>query len=322
MKIAVSGANGFVGREVLSDLAAKEHIAVPLVRSASGLAGEVITGDLSESALSGADLAGCEVIIHLAARTHIMNETAIDPFSEYRRINVQGTDRLLDAAIDAGIRRFVYMSSVKALGEKSWPGHPIGPDMPARPGDAYGHSKLEAEALIKNRCNAAGMEWVIVRPPLVYGPGVKANFERLITWVHRGVPLPFAKIENRRSFVDVGNLADATVLAATVDAAANKAFMVSDTTISTPQLIRAIGTAISRPPRLIPMWPPLLQLAAKMTGTRASIDRICGSLELDATRAVETLGWQPRRSFEKSLTEIANHMGLSKAGSITRDRGK
>lgn len=314
MKIAVSGANGFVGRSVLSELAANGHVAVPLVRRASDLAGEVITGDLSDGYLSAANIAGCDVIIHLAARTHVMKEMASDPMAEYRRINVEGTDRLLDAAIEAGVRRFVYMSSVKAIGESSLPGQPLGPDTPPRPEDAYGHSKLEAEALIKERCEAAGMEWVIVRPPLVYGPGVKANFERLVAWVHRGIPLPFARIDNRRSFVDVRNLADATVLAATIDAAAGEAFMVCDTTLSTPQLTRAIGTAISRPPRLIPVPPSLLRFAARITGTGPAIDRICGSLELDATQAIDILGWQPRRSFETSLAEIADHMGLGGPG--------
>lgn len=309
MKVAVTGATGFVGREVLRRLAVHDHTAVPLVRTPAGLAGEVVTGDLSDGRVNAGQLSGCGAVIHLAARTHVMNETASDPMAEYRRVNVEGTARLLDASLEAGIERFVYMSSVKAIGEWSQPGSPLGPNTTPRPEDAYGKTKLEAERLVRDRCEAAGVGWVILRPPLIYGPGVKANFARLVSWVARGIPLPFGMIDNRRSLVDVANLADAAVLALTAEKASGHAFMVSDTTVSTPQMIRAIGAAVGRSPRLLPVPPFALKVLGKATGKQAELDRICGSLELDATRARELLEWQPHRSFEQSLAEIAADMG-------------
>lgn len=312
MKIAVTGANGFVGREVLRQASEAGHTVVPLVRNACGLPGEIVTGYLHQSSLSASDLAGCEAVIHLAARTHVMNDTADDPMGEYRRTNVDGTKTILELAIAAGVSRFVFMSSIKAIGERSRPGAPLEPDAAPQPEDTYGKSKLEAERLVRKQCEAASISWVILRPPLVYGPGVKANFERLVDWIRRGVPLPFGSIENRRSLVDVQNLADATLLAATHPDAPGKAFMVADVTLSTPDLARKIGTAVKRPARLISVPTALLRLAGAIAGKREMIERLCGTLELDVTRTMTVLGWRPRRSFESSLSEIDAHSDISR----------
>ena len=312
MKIAVTGANGFVGRELLRQASDAGHTVVPLVRSACGLPGEIVTGNLHESSLSASDLAGCEAVIHLAARTHVMNDTAEDPMGEYRRTNVDGTKAILELAIGAGVSRFVFMSSIKAIGERSRPGAPLEPDAAPKPEDAYGKSKLEAEKLVRKRCEAAPISWVILRPPLVYGPGVKDDFERLVGWIRRGVPLPFGLIENRRSLVDVRNLADAALLAATHPDAPGKAFMVADVTLSTPDLARKIGAAVERPARLISVPTALLRLAGAIAGKREMIERLCGTLELDVTRTKAVLGWRPRRSFERSLSEIDAYSDISR----------
>lgn len=304
MVIAVTGANGFVGSAVLAELAERGMTAVPLVRRPAGLEREVVIGDLADGDLSAASLSGVQAVIHLAARTHVTDEQAADPLAEYRKTNVQGTARLLEAATAAGVSRFVFMSSVKAAGEHSPVGKPLrGQDKP-NPEDHYGMSKLEAETLVQEHCGAQGMEWAIIRPPLVYGPGVKANFERLVKWVAKGIPMPFGAIRNRRSLVDVRNLADAAVLAATRKNAAGYIFMVSDTSVSTPELVKQIGRALGRPARLLPVPPVLLKLAGVATGRMAMVDRLCGTLETDPEDAIERLGWSPRVSFEESLSEI------------------
>lgn len=307
MRIAVSGANGFVGRSLLARLGAGVE-AVPLVRRASGLPGEVIVGDLGHEALPTDVLNEVDAVIHLAARTHVMAETAADPDAEYRRTNVAGTSALIDAAMASGVKRFVFISSIKAVAERSLPGSPIGPDTPPRPEDAYGRTKLEAERIVQQRCTEAGMEWSILRPPLVYGPGVKANLERLVRLVSRGLPLPLGSIDNRRSMVEVRNLADAVILAARNPGVSGQAFMVSDITLSTPSLVRAIGDALDSPARLLPVPPEVLRFVGKVARRSAMIDRLCGSLELDPRKTHAILGWEPAVAFTDSLAEIVATM--------------
>ncbi|MXP10921.1 NAD-dependent epimerase/dehydratase family protein [Pseudoblastomonas halimionae] len=293
MKIAVTGANGFVGREVLRQLPQAGHSVVPLVRSASGLPGEVVTGNLDEGRLSAQDLAGCDAVIHLAARTHVMNETESDPLPEYRRANVEGTDRLLDAALAAGVGRVVFMSSVKAVGERSAPGAPLGPDTPPEPEDAYGQSKREAEGLVQQRCEAAGIGWTIIRPPLVHGEGAQGNLQRLVRLIERGLPLPFGAVRNARSIVSVRNLAAAAIAATDATDAAGRVLHIADLTVSTPELIRELGRAVGRKPLLVPVPPALMTAVASVLGRGAEVQRLFGSLELETASSWGALGLDP-----------------------------
>lgn len=305
MKIAVTGATGFVGREFLRQAAEEGHALVPLVRTKSGIPDEIVTGELSHGSLSAEHLSGVDAIVHLAARTHVLNDTA-DGEAEYHRVNVVGTNALLDAALEANVKRFVYMSSVKAIGEFSLPGKPLSPETPARPQDAYGRTKNTAEGHVRERCEGAGVEWVVLRPPLVFGPGVKANFARLVTAVAKGFPLPLGGVSNARSLVDVENLAQAALLACEIPQAAGRAFMVADTTVSTAGLLQAIGHAAGIRARLVSMPRVLLAALAKMAGRSAEFDRLCGDLELDAGDTRSILGWVPRRSFADGIAATVN----------------
>lgn len=308
MRIAVTGATGFVGRELLKQANAAGHTTVPIVRRPSGLAGEVVAGELSPGRLPASQLARVDALVHLAARTHVLRDSAGD--AEYARVNVEGTRAVLDAAITAGVRRFVFMSSVKAVGERSRPGEPLAPDTPPRPEDAYGRTKLAAEALVRERCDGAGLEWVILRPPLVYGPGVKANFARMVNAVGKGVPLPLKGLANSRSLVDVANLAQAALLACQAPGAAGRIFMVADATVSTSDLLRAIGRAANRPARLIaiPRW--IIGAFAALTGKSAEFERLCGTLELDASATRSVLDWTPLRSFVEGIdATVASQLG-------------
>lgn len=301
MRFAVTGATGFVGTEVLRQLAQAGHTAIPLTRRRSGLPGEIVVGDLGTGPLDAKALAGVEAVVHLAARTHVLDETAADPLEAYRRINVDGTQALLDAAVAAGVGRFVFVSSIKAVAERSEAGHPIAPDTVPHPEDAYGITKLEAEARVRQAGERGGIEVVILRPPLVYGPGVKANFSRLIKLIQSGMPLPFGGIRNRRSIVDVANLAAAIVCAGTAEGAAGRTLMVADATLSTPELIRAIADAAGVSCRLVPVPPAALRFLGTISGRGAEMQRLCGSLEIDVAQTGPALGWRPIRSLNEGL---------------------
>lgn len=293
MKVAITGANGFVGQAVYRRMQADGHVPLAIVRAPSGISGEVVSGDLAQARFVPGQLDGIDAVIHLAARTHVMDETAPDALGAYRAANVEGTRAILDAAIAAGAKRFVFMSSVKAMGERTQPGAPFTPETTPRPEDAYGVSKLEAETLVRERCEAAGVEWTILRPPLVHGPGVKANFARLVALVARQLPLPLGSLRNRRSIVHVDNLAAAAVQACQAPGAANRLLLIADATLSTPELIRAIATAAGVRARLVQIPPMLLNLAGRLTGKQAMVERLCGSLELDVAASWEALGSTP-----------------------------
>jgi len=293
MKIAVTGANGFVGRELLRQASEAGHAVVPLVRNACGLPGEIVTGNLHESSLSASDFVGCEAVIHLAARTHVMHETADDPMGEFRRANVDGTSRLLDAVLAAEVPRFVFMSSIKAVGERSKHGEGLRPDAEPKPEDAYGKSKLEAERLVRDKCRLASTEWSIIRPPLVHGAGAMGNLQRLVRLIDYGAPLPFGAVRNARSLVALRNLTAAAIIAAYAPGAANRVLHIADLTISTPDLIRELGVAVGRKARLVPVPPQLIVYAAKLTGYEAEAQRLFGSLELESASSWEALDAEP-----------------------------
>lgn len=292
MRIAVTGATGFVGTRFLRRAEALGHEAVALVRGPSSLPSERVIGDLGGSPIDPGILRDIDAVVHLAARTHVMHESAVDVLAAYRRINVVGTQALLDAAVLADVPRFLFMSSIKAVRERSAPCHPIVPATEPHPEDAYGISKLEAEAEVRRLCDDAGVAWTILRPPLVYGPGAKGNIARLAALIRKGIPLPFAAVRNRRSMVHVDNLADAALRACTLPAAARSSLLVADLTVSTPELISKMAEVLAKPSRLFPVPTTLLNLAGTMLGRGTEMRRLTESLELDVSATEALLDWE------------------------------
>ena len=312
MRVLVTGASGFVGRALVVRLALDPKLCIraALRRHAGTLPAGVesaTVADLDDQTNWRSAVAGADAIVHLAARAHVMRDTASDPLREFRRVNVAGTLALARQAADAGARRFVYVSSVKVNGEQ---GLYTEADVPV-PRDPYGASKLEAEAGLRELAAGTGLEIVIVRPPLVYGPGVKANFDALIGAIARGIPLPFGAVRNRRSLVALDNLVDFIVMALDHPAAAGETFLVSDGhDLSTPDLIRGLARAMRRPARLIPVPPFLLMAAATVGGRRDFAQRLLGSLQVDISKARRVLGWSPPISVEEGLRRaVASRSG-------------
>lgn len=312
MRIAVSGANGFVGRALCQVLLDAGHEVTALVRrpslAATGLSDKlselVIPDDHFASIARGHPSIGpIDVFVHLAARVHLMQDSAADPLAEHRAVNVRGTLNAASAALQAGARRFVFVSSVKALGEGE-PGRPWREDDKASPADPYGVSKLEAEHELAAFGHANGMQTVTVRPPLVYGPGVRANFRGLMRIVDRGIPLPLGAIHARRSMVYVGNLADAIRLLATRPEPTEGVFHVSDgDDLTVPEMVRAIALALSRSARLVPVPEALLRGLGRATGRIAQVDRLTRPLRVDISKMRDDIGWTPPWSVAEGLAQ-------------------
>ena len=297
-KFLVTGAGGFVGAALCEALSERGTPSVAAMRKSvpERFPGSDIfeIGDLTQDVDWTPALAGCSVVVHLAARVHMMREQAANPESAYRATNVDATLQLAEQASALGIRRFVFVSSVKVNGEKT-ESHPFRADDVPAPQDAYGRSKLAAEEGLRAWAARTGTELVIVRPPLVYGPGVRANFLRLMQLVKSGVPLPLGSIANRRSMVALDNLVDFLLLCATHPAAAGVTWMVSDNhDLSTPELVTMMAKAMGRPARLLPVPVSLLATGAGLLGGRAAVGRLLDSLQVDVSPALEQLGWKPR----------------------------
>ncbi|MCK6528685.1 SDR family oxidoreductase [Myxococcota bacterium] len=307
-RILVTGANGFVGRALCPALAAAGHAPLAAVREASALAAPVgaearRAPDLGPEADWREALRGVDVVVHLAARVHVMRDGSADPLAEFRRVNAAGTRRLAEQAAAAGVRRMVLASSVKVNGEATR-GTPFRETDAPAPVDPYGVSKQEAEEALFEVAARGELEAVVLRPPLVYGPGVKGNFLTLLRLCRRALPLPLAAVENRRSLVYAGNLADALVRCATHEAAAGRTFLVRDgEDLSTPALIRAIAAAQGRPARLFPVPPPLLRRSAAVLGRSAVVSRLLDSLQVDDTALRSALGWTPPFTVERGIGE-------------------
>ncbi|MFJ4343864.1 UDP-glucose 4-epimerase family protein [Pseudomonas sp. NPDC089401] len=296
--ILVTGGSGFVGSALCRQLNA---LGVFSVRAPSRREGELNATTDWATALAGAD-----AVIHAAARVHVMQDNANDSQAEFRRVNVDGTLNLARQAAAAGVRRFIFISSIKVNGELSQPGHPLGADDTPLPQDAYGVSKHEAEQGLLQLAAATGMQVVVIRPVLVYGPGVKANFLSMLRWVQRGVPLPLGALRNRRSLVFVGNLVDLVLACLDHPQAANQVFLASDgQDITLSQLLTAIGQALGRPARLLPVPPVLLHAAARMLGRADLAQRLLGSLQVDITKNRKLLGWTPPYTLEQGLDVTA-----------------
>jgi len=302
----VTGANGFIGRILCDALAASGRRVRKAVRAPDpGSPDAVAIGDIGPATDWRAALEGVREVVHLAARTHVLRETAADPLAEYRRINVAGTEQLARTAAACGARRLVFLSSVKVNGEQTG-ARPYTEDDAPRPEDAYGVSKWEAEQALSRVAAATGLEVVVLRPPLVYGPGVKGNFLRLMNLVARGTVLPLGAIANRRSLVYAGNLAGAIVTALAAPQAAGRTYLVSDgEDVSTPELARAIARALGVRPRLASAPPALLRFAAALAGRRAEFARLAGSLQVDSSRLRRELAWRPALTLAQGLAVTA-----------------
>ena len=306
MLILLTGASGFVGKAILK-IAQHRLIKIrPVYRSmdlAKGHPEAVVVSGLNSATDWSQALQGVDVVVHAAARAHVMREVALDPLAEYRRVNVEGTVRLARQAAVAGVSRFVFISSIKVNGETTTPGHPITAyDTPA-PEDIYGKSKAEAEAQLKQVAQETGMEVTIIRPPLIYGLGVKGNFASLISWMRRGLPLPLGAVtHNYRSLAGLDNLVDLIFVCTSHPKAANQTFLVSDgEDLSTVELLRKISTASGQPNRLI--WVPLLliYLIAGLVGKKVIAQRLLGSLQVDINKTCELLDWKPSVSVDEGL---------------------
>ena len=307
---AITGATGFVGSAVLERLAAQAGVEIrALVRRVwVKLPGNTVAVQVGEDFLLEGDqpLEGVDVLVHCAARVHIMSDASSDPLSEYRSVNVAGTSKLAESAARSGVKRFIFISSIKVNGEGTVPGKPYtADDMPA-PVDAYGISKMEAEQRLMLLGNATGMEIVIIRPVLVYGPGVKANFRSMMSWLNKGVPLPLGAISNQRSLVALDNLVDLVVTCLDHAAAANQTFLVSDDDdMSTTELLKRMGEALQTPVRLIPVPAWLLLRGAALLGRKDVARRLCGSLQVDISKTRSLLGWTPPLTVAQALSKTA-----------------
>jgi UDP-glucose 4-epimerase len=311
MRILITGANGFVGRSASASFLAAGHEVVAQQRSApASSAGQPLLqqlqSDLSDSSALRAAMRGCDAIVHTAARVHRLNDQDLSPLAAYRRTNTDLTVQLATMAAQCGVKRFVFLSSINVHGEWTAQGHDFQADDPACATDAYAISKQEAEDGLRQVARQTGLEVVIVRPPLVYGPGVKANFLRMMAWVDRGIPLPLGAINNRRSLVGLSNLTHFLELCARHPAAGNQTFLVSDgADISTTHLLRAIGQALGRPARLVPIPQPWLENSLRWIGQGALAQRLCADLAVDIEKNRQWLHWTPPMSLEEELQRTA-----------------
>ena len=299
-KVLVTGANGFVGNILCKTLHSHNISFVPVVRKA-GCDGQFSIGKFDAMTDWGNFLSGCDVVIHLAARVHVMNDKSADPLAAFRAINRDATLNLARQAFANGIKRFVFVSSIKVNGEETTTQPFTAFDAPA-PIDPYGQSKLEAEIALQELSKATGLEVVIVRPPLVYGPGVRANFRRLMQLIKTGVPLPLGALHNRRSMVAVDNLVDLLILCAWHPAAVGQVFMVSDDRdVGISELLRMLAAAMGKRCLLLPLPAGMIASAATVFGKSAVTSRLLGSLQVDISHTKSTLQWQPPVSMEFAL---------------------
>ena len=305
MKILVTGATGFIGTQLSETLAKSGHQVRNTARSIApnrSTTRELITCDLESADNLDHLTTGCDAIVHLAGRAHVMSDNPATSESLYVSANVDVTRKLAQSAARTGVKRMILMSSVKVNGESTTIDAPFTSQDTPNPQDPYGRSKTQAEQALWDVASTSALEGVVIRPPLVYGPGVRANFASLIGIVNRGIPLPLGSIHNKRSFVAIDNLIDCIATAIQSSNASGQTFLVSDgNDLSTPELIRYIASALHKSPMLIPFPPALLKLATTTAGKRGAYDRLCGSLTVDIALTKQKLSWTPPFTVQDSM---------------------
>ncbi|MBG6074699.1 SDR family oxidoreductase [Polaromonas sp. CG_9.11] len=306
--VLVTGAGGFVGRALCADLVSRGAAVRGTgrsVRKVSAVVETAVVKSIDENTHWRGVLAGCDAVVHLAARVHVVQEAAAHPLAEFRRVNTQGTLNLARQAAAAGVRRFVFISSIGVNGAETFQ-QPYAALDRASPHSPYAVSKYEAELSLREISLQTGLEVVIIRPPLVYGPSAPGNFGSLMRWLQLGIPLPLGAIRNQRSLVALDNLVDLIVTCITHPAAANQTFLVSDgEDVSTTELLRRMGQAMGCPARLLPVPTGVLKAAAALLGKRDLAQRLCGSLQVDIQKTRQLLGWNPPLTLDQGLKKAA-----------------
>jgi nucleoside-diphosphate-sugar epimerase len=312
-RILVTGATGFLGSALVKCLVTKSHynVVATMRNKEASITSDyesISVGNIEKNTVWTEALSGVDVVIHTAARVHVMYEASLNPLEEFRRVNTKGTLNLAKQAAKSGIKRFIYISSIKVNGEITLPGSPFTANDIFLPTDPYALSKYEAEQGLLKLAKETQMEVVIIRPPLVYGPGVKANFLSMMKWLYKSVPLPFGSIHNKRSLVALDNLVDLILTCIDHPTAANQVFLVSDgEDLSTTELLNRVAIALGKKPRLLPVNQQLLELGLKLVGKKDLAQRLCGSLQVDISKAKKLLNWTPPVSVDEGLRKTARH---------------
>lgn len=304
-QILVTGANGFIGSGLVPEFCAHGYTVRRCTRN-PGEGSDMAVGEIGPDTDWSQALMGISAVVHLAGRAHVLNDISKDPLAEYRRINVEGTLTLARHSVQAGVRRFVYISSIGVNGIQST--YPFTESETPQPVEPYAISKYEAEQGLLQISRSSDMEVVIIRPPLVYGPNAPGNFGRLLRVVHKGLPLPLGAVHNKRSLVALENLVDLIVTTIVHPAAANQIFLAGDgEDLSTTELLQRMARALGRPLRLIPVPVWLIEAGAYLIGKQMLAQRLCGSLQVDISRARDLLGWVPPVSLDEAMKKTANH---------------
>tara|TARA_R110001583_G_C5671425_1_gene411180 strand:- start:4945 stop:5904 length:960 start_codon:yes stop_codon:yes gene_type:complete len=311
MKVLVTGANGFVGTTLVTQLFANNFEVIGTVRSKDSILPDgvprFLISDIADEIHWNNMLEGVSVVIHTAARVHVMDDSVANPLVEFRKVNVDATLRLARQAVNTGVKRFIFISSIKVNGEMTLTEQSFKPNDNNKPTDPYGLSKYEAEQGLLALAKETGMEVVIIRPPLVYGPGVRANFASMMKWINKGVPLPFGAIHNQRSLVALDNLVSFIIHCIDHPKAANEIFLISDgKDVSTSELLRKVAKAFGKQVWLLPIPVNWMSFVARLIGKGDVADRLFGSLQIDSSKIHDLLGWKPVITMDEQLKKIAD----------------